>query len=243
MDTAMSFGQSEYDLRFDWGLDGMRAIAAHADALVIVDVLSFSTAVDMALSRGASVLPYRWNDHSADAFAREHGAILAQSRSAGGQYSLSPASLRSISSATRLVLPSPNGSTLALSAGPIPVYTACLRNGPSVARRAASHGRRVAVVAAGEHWRESSVRPCLEDLIGAGSVLAELSGTSSPEAQMAVTAFAHFRSDLADALLRCGSGKELVERGFAPDVELAAEYAISPVAPVLINCEFVDAAA
>lgn len=235
----MCFGQSEYHLRCEWGLKGLQAVQQDADALVIVDVLSFSTAVDIALSRGASVLPYRWKDDSAGSFARDNGALLANPRTAGGPYSLSPDSLRSLPPGTRLVMPSPNGSTLSLGAGPIPVYTACLRNAPAVARRAVAHGPRIAVVPAGERWDESALRPCLEDLIGAGAVLAELPGTTSPEAQMAIATFAHFRNDLAGTLYRCGSGKELVQRGFSSDVDLAAEYAVSRVAPFLYHGEFV----
>ena len=96
------------------------------------------------------------------------------------------------------------------------------------------------MIPAGEQWRESSLRPCLEDLIGAGAVLAELPGTLSPEAEMAIATFARFRCELGDALYRCGSGKELVELGFALDVELAAEYAVSNVAPRLAEERFVD---
>jgi 2-phosphosulfolactate phosphatase len=207
---------------------------------VIVDVLSFSTAVDIALSKGASVLPYRWKDGSAKGFAVAKGAVLADGRSSGNEYTLSPASLRSIPRGTLLVLPSPNGSTLSLSASGVPLFTACLRNAPAVAKQAAALGSRIAVIPAGEQWRESSFRPCLEDLIAAGSVLAELPGTPSPEAEMAVATFMRFRRDLGGALFRCGSGKELVERGFALDVELAAEYAVSRVSPRLTGGQFID---
>ena len=239
----MYFDQAEYDLRCEWGLEGLLALQATSDAIVIVDVLSFSTAVDIALSKGASVVPCRWKDHSAEHFAAEKGAVLAGGRGAGSQYTLSPASLRSIPAGTLLVLPSPNGSTLALSATGVPAFTACLRNAPEVAKQVAAHGSRIAVIPAGEQWRESVLRPCLEDLIGAGSVLAELPGTSSPEAEMAIATFTRFRQTLVGALFRCGSGKELVERGFALDVELAAEYAVSRVAPVLTRERFIDGSA
>jgi 2-phosphosulfolactate phosphatase len=161
----VQFDQADYDLRCEWGLEGLRALQATSDAVVIVDVLSFSTAVDIALSNGASVLPYRWKDESAKQFAAERGAILADGRSAGSTYTLSPASLRSIPPGTRLVLPSPNGSTLAFSARGVPVFTACLRNARAVAKLAASHGSRIAVVPAGEQWRNSALRPCVEDLM------------------------------------------------------------------------------
>jgi 2-phosphosulfolactate phosphatase len=234
------FDQAEYDLRCEWGLEGLLALQQASDAVVIVDVLSFSTAVDVALSNGASVLPYRWKDDSAKRFAAEKSAVLAGGRNAGCGYTLSPASLRSIPPRTLLVLPSPNGSTLSLGAAGVPAFAACLRNAPAVARRATACGSRIAVIPAGERWCGKSLRPCLEDLIGAGSVLAELPGTLSPEAEAAVAAFAHFRRNLGETLFRCGSGKELAQRGFALDVELAAEYAVSPVAPMLASDRFID---
>jgi 2-phosphosulfolactate phosphatase len=234
----MYFDQSEYDLRCEWGMQGLLALAPASDAVVIVDVLSFSTAVDIAVSNGACVFPYRWKDASAARFAREKNALLASDRTKPGGYSLSPASLRSIPAQTRLVLPSPNGSTLALSANGVPVFTACFRNAPSVAKRAAARGSRIAVIPAGERWKDNTLRPCLEDLMGAGAVLAELGGTLSPEAELAVSSFTRFRRTLGDALSRCGSGKELIQRGFAADVELAAEYAVSSTAPILSGDRF-----
>jgi len=216
------------------------ALQPDCDAVVIVDVLSFSTAVDIALSKGAEVLPYRWKDASAKRFAAAKNAVLAGRRDARTPYSLSPASLRSIAPGTRLVLPSPNGSTLALSAKRVPLFTACLRNAPAVARHAATLGSRIAVIPAGERWNESSLRACLEDWIGAGAVLSELPGTASPEAEMAVAAFSHFRRNPGPALFGCGSGKELVDKGFGEDVELALEYAVSPVVPVLAGDRFID---
>ncbi len=71
------------------GPQGVLAIESASDAIVIVDVLSFSTAVDIALSNGAAVLPYRWNDHSASQFAAAQRAILAGGRSSRNQYTLS----------------------------------------------------------------------------------------------------------------------------------------------------------
>ena len=96
----MLFDQGEYDLRCEWGLQGLLQLAPISDAVVIVDILSFSTAVDIAVANGASVLPYRWKDDSAAKFAQEKGACLASARRSGGAYSLSPASLQTIPAGT-----------------------------------------------------------------------------------------------------------------------------------------------
>ncbi len=67
------------DLALDlaWGASGLRAEQASSTAIAIVDVLSFSTAVDVAVSRGARVLPYRCRDTTAAGFAAAQGAQLA----------------------------------------------------------------------------------------------------------------------------------------------------------------------
>jgi 2-phosphosulfolactate phosphatase len=232
--------QTEYDLRCEWGLAGVQALAPASDVLIVIDVLVFSTAVDVAVARGASVLPYRWRDSSAEAFARSKGAVLAGPRSAGG-YSLSPPSLQSLPSETALVLPSPNGSTLCLMANAPAIYTACLRNCRAVAAHARARGSRMAVIPAGEQWGDGTLRPGIEDLIGAGALLASLPGRPSPEAETAIAAFERFQHNLHDALARSISGKELVERGFARDVEVAAEHAVSAAVPVMQEDRFVDA--
>src|SRR4051812_11920239 len=112
--------QAAYDARFDWGEAGLRALAPYVSVIVIVDVLSFTTAVSVAVERGAIVYPHRWHDESALIRANELGAVLAVSRahvSAESPYSLSPSSLRTIPEGTMLVLPSPNGATLSEVAG------------------------------------------------------------------------------------------------------------------------------
>jgi 2-phosphosulfolactate phosphatase len=235
------FDQAEYDLRCEWGLPGVLALASISDVLIVVDVLSFSTAVDIAVANGASVLPYRWRDGTAKKFAASRGALLALPRSASGQYSLSPASLQAIPADTALVLPSPNGGTLSLNAGAAVTFTACLRNGEAVAKRAQRYGARMAVVPAGEQWSDGSLRPAMEDLIGAGAVLRELPGKRSPEAELAVAVFERFRHDLSDAIACSASGRELVARGFIRDIEMAAEYACSSAVPILQEDRFVAA--
>jgi 2-phosphosulfolactate phosphatase len=215
-------------------MQGIAALDPSSDVIVIVDVLSFSTCVDIAVGRGASVLPYPWRDASADRFAAEQLAILAQPRrSATAGFSLSPASLRSIPASTRLVLPSPNGATLSRATGTTPTIAGCLRNARAVARLARASGGRVSVIAAGERWPDGSLRPAIEDWLGAGAIIAHLGGARSPEAELACRAFQAAEHQLPWYLGQCGSGRELIERGYADDVALAAEVDVSDCAPLL----------
>jgi len=227
----MTFTQREFTVRCEWGEQGVRHLAPISDVVIIVDVLSFCTATSIACARGAIVYPYRWRDDSAAAFAASVNAELAGARGASG-YSLSPASLTEIPRQTRLVLPSPNGATLSLAAGNTPVLAGSLRNASAVAELAMRLGRTIAVIPAGERWQpDHSLRPALEDLVGAGAVIHHLRGSLSPEARLAAAAFAGVATDLQSALLACSSGRELIERGCMRDVELSAELdADRPVA-------------
>jgi 2-phosphosulfolactate phosphatase len=75
-------------------------------------------------------------------------------------------------------------------------------------------------------------------LVGAGAILNALPGRASPEAQLAIAAFGDFAGNLLDRLMSCSSGRELSERGFGHDVELAAQLDFSAVAPILKGDEF-----
>lgn len=235
----MSFDQAGYDVRCEWGENGIRQLALSSDAVVIVDVLSFSTCVDVAVSRGGKIFPFHWNGGSAGEFAADNGAILAGPREGAG-LSLSPASLLHIKWGTRVVLPSPNGSTLSLSTGATPTFTGCFRNADAVARAACRFGPRVAVIPAGERWHDGSLRPCLEDWLGAGAIVASLSGSRSPEAGAASESFDASKSDLKRTILDCSSGRELMSAGYVRDIELASELMVSSSAPRLVNGAYVD---
>jgi 2-phosphosulfolactate phosphatase len=224
--------QDRWDIRCEWGPRGLMALASLSDVMVIVDVLSFSTCVEIGVSRGAVVFPFVWKDARAAAFAGDIEAELAGPR---GQtaFSLSPASFLHVPPGTRVVLPSPNGATLSLGAGQVLVLAGCLRNAAAVAQAAQAIGTRVLVLPAGEQWPDGSLRPCIEDLLGAGAIVDALSGTCSPEAEVARAAFRAMRADLPRVLSNCMSGQELVDRGYAEDVRLAGQLHVSDAVPVL----------
>ncbi|MCD4532974.1 2-phosphosulfolactate phosphatase [Nocardioides sp. cx-169] len=245
-------GQQEHAVRLEWGPTGGTAVAAGADVAVVVDVLSFTTTLTVAVERGMAVHPFAWKDERASEHAAELGAVLAIGRfeePAAGlpAVSLSAAAMSRVEGVDRIVLPSPNGSAICAAlagsalAGPaVTVVGACLRNRTAVARWLAprvADGAVVAVVPAGERWPDGSMRPGAEDLWGAGAVvdaMVRLGATGlSLEATHARDAFRAARATLRDGLLACASGKELVAAGFAEDVEVAAGLDVSDVVPAL----------
>lgn len=242
------FDQSAFQARFEWGPQGAKELARNSRVIVVVDVLRFTTALDAAVSRGAAVYPYQWRDDSAQRFANEVGALLAglkENATADNPFSLSPVSMASATARTKIVLPSPNGAevSLAADAAGATVLAGCLRNASAVARAALEIGLPVAVIAAGERRKESgTLRPCFEDLIGAGAILDSMGladDAYSPEATEARSAFKAAAPHLETALFQCSSGRELAERGFDADVEHAAMLDVSGAVPILTHRAFV----
>lgn len=211
--------------------------------LVVVDVLSFSTTTDLVTARRGRVLPVRWRDERGVAAARAAGAVVA----GDGPWTLRPASVTEIPSGTLLALPSPNGATLtaAAAATGAHVLVGCLRNASAVAAKALdlAAGRPVGIIPAGERWgidmlggrkEFGPLRPCVEDQLGAGAVVAALARaarTLSAEAALAAAAYAG--TDVPEALRTCSSGRELAAAGHPDDVALAAQIDVSAGAPTL----------
>jgi len=230
----MIYNQEAYDIKTEWGLRGLEQLLPVSDVIIIVDVLSFSTCVDIAVSRGAAVFPYPWKDESAAAYAQSKGAILADfKRKYTGGYSLSPTSLTTLPMEAKIVLPSPNCSTLSLATGETPTLCGCLRNAAAVAAYAMKLGQRISVIAAGEQWADGSLRPALEDQLSAGAVIASLKGSLSPESRAALHLFNSSKPQLAGTIRACISGRELAERGFEADIALACGLNVSEQAPLL----------
>ncbi|MCP6762119.1 MAG: 2-phosphosulfolactate phosphatase [Fischerella sp. CENA71] len=236
----MIFDQAEFDLRCEWGATGVAQLAPISDVIVIVDILSFSTSTEIATNNGAIIYPYQWRDDSAVEYAKSVKAELSKGRLAKDGFSLSPASLTKIPAETKLVVPSPNGSSLTLLTGKTPTIAGCLRNSEAVAKFAQKYGSKIAVVPAGEKWENNTLRPAIEDLIGAGAILSFLSGNLSPEAKIAVAAFDAFKDDLLTHLKKCSSGKELIAKGFELDVELAAAFNVSDCVPLFTEKAYIN---
>ncbi|WP_245780028.1 2-phosphosulfolactate phosphatase [Actinopolyspora lacussalsi] len=225
-------------MRFEWGTAGLRSLGEQCAVLLVVDVLSFATTVDVTTAAGAHVLPLPYRDDRAGDAASAAGAVLAGDRGGGG-YSLSPTSLVSAPAGTLVGLPSPNGATLCSEAAGLGavVFTGCLRNAAAVAAAAgsAAHNGPVGVIAAGERHTDGSPRFAAEDLLGAGAIISALpvpASARSVEANLAARAY-ETSDDPARNVRECVSGRELAEWGYRADVELALARNASSTAPRL----------
>ena len=218
--------QDGFAYQFDWGVDGLVALGPAAAVVVLVDVLRFTTAVSVAVERGATVMPGPWEGSTPP-------------------WTLSPRWIREHPSGSRLELTSANGAVLAAAAaraGARVVLAGCFRNATAVARAAArlAAGAPIAVIAAGERGR-----PAVEDLLGAGAVLTALDPSAavsppccSPDAAAARAAFVAARPRLAEVLAACESARELAGQGLADDVTEAAALDATPAVPLLRDGAF-----
>jgi 2-phosphosulfolactate phosphatase len=166
-------------------------------------------------------------------------AVLADGRDPAGP-SLSPSSLDALPPGASVVLPSPNGSTCAVLASEAgaQVVAGCLRNAAAVGAWADDAAAPVTVIACGERWPDGSLRPSLEDLLGAGAILAAMTSASSPEAGAAIAAFRDAAQSLPEILSQCASGRELSEKGWHADIGYAAQLNASTTVPVLTDGAF-----
>jgi 2-phosphosulfolactate phosphatase len=135
----------------------------------------------------------------------------------------------------------PNGARVALAAAGAAsvVFAGCLRNAGAVADAAQRAGRSFNVIPSGERWADGSLRPSLEDWIGAGAILGRLPGSRSPEADAAVALFERYRETLEDTLSQCASGREMMARGQMNDIALATDMDVSRCAPRFDGIAFV----
>lgn len=259
------FAQDGFDLRVEWGIDGVHALGPRCAVLIVVDVLVFTTTVDIALGRGGRVLPLPWMDERAEEAAAAAGATLTRSGlrgieggaggvAADGQsgWTLRPSSLVSLPEGTFLAVASPNGATLCAAAAETgtTVLAGCLRNASSVAAAAVelAGDEPIGIVACGERWRDTAeqrLRPGIEEWLGAGAIAAAVTERRAPsaEARLAAITYRAVADTVPELLADSVSGRELIEAGVPADVRLASEVDSSKVVPILVDGVFNDRAA
>jgi 2-phosphosulfolactate phosphatase len=237
------FSQDGHRCRLDRGRRGAEAAAARGDVLVVVDTLSFSSAVATAARHGVVVYPSAVED--VHLLAERLGAEVAVKRGevpSRGRFSLSPLTFLGVEAGVKVVLYAPNGATCCVLADRCPrVVIGCPLNARVVGRfvtdLVAHTGLAVTVLACGERWltpaHDENRREAVEDYLGAGAVLSNLELDKSPEARVCEAAFRAVRHDFEEILWNCGSGIELRDKGYADDVRHAARLDLYDVVPVV----------
>lgn len=238
-----------YRCGLSWGRRGLIEAATHGDIVVVVDVLSFTTAVATAIHNGGEIVPCAPDD-DLRAIAARNNATIAVNRNdvpSRGRFSLSPQSFAGIGSGDVVVLPSPNGGACSaegsrasfLFAGALVNATAV---GNTVSQLVESTDHAVTIIACGERYDTPSVdgviRFAVEDYLGAGAILAAINSDKSPEADVCESAFTQMRHRVGEILWGCESGRELRERGYTPDVHHASQLDLYGSVPFLHSGRF-----
>lgn len=234
--------------RVGFDLPDLRAARRRGDVVVLVDVLSFSTAVVTGAARGVEFLPAGSRTRAA-ALAEETGATPSVSRNgtvASGTYTLSPLSYATAPRGLRVVLRSPNGARLVQAARGAPAvivgaFVNASAAGAAAGAAALGDGRGVTVVACGERevGRDGGTSGgrrrvfAGEDFLGAGAVAAAVPLRRSGDAEAAVRAFQASRADLERILRATDSGRGLRAAGYEGDVAHAARVDLYSTVPVL----------
>lgn len=232
-------------VRLAWGRRGAQTAADRGDILVVIDTLRFSTAAATAVHHGALIYPCPVDEASISELARRVGGEVAlhqRATSTPARFTLSPRSYLAIEPGTRVVLPSPNGSTCCQYGSSTPaLFVGALVNARAVAEAAAhlitTRQLNVTMLACGERWptpaEEGVLRFALEDYLAAGAVLSALPFSQTIEAQACSATFQVMRDHLDTALWECDSGRELRAKGLGEDVRHAAQLDVYDTAPVL----------
>lgn len=168
-----------------------------------------------------------------------------------GKPTLSPVSFKQEHYNKKYVLSSLNGAFCTWIASKVPaLLIGSLLNASSVSSVAnklrLQSKANITVVPCGEQWNsvrehENSLRPSIEDYLGAGAVLSYLEGEKSPEAEVCIGAFQNAKEKITELIWECGSGRELRQKGFEEDVSHCSRLNIYETVPILNNDHFVSA--
>ncbi|MEV7631714.1 2-phosphosulfolactate phosphatase [Microbacterium sp. NPDC089318] len=213
------FDQSSYQVRFEWGTEGLARLAP-AQIVVVVDVLRFSSTLADAVAAGQRI-----SLESALQWSTNGAAVASAASAAAG----------------------PDASPVTVLIGGIRNAAAIARAVMTLQERQGTRAS-VSIIAAGELAPTGEMRFAVEDQLGAGAIVDALCDVgidhSAPEAAAAAEAFRALRPGLRHMLIGSGSGRELVE-GVASTARMeaagvrpattaeAAELNAVDIAPVL----------
>jgi 2-phosphosulfolactate phosphatase len=206
----------------------MDVLSAHAkgDIIVIVDVLRFSSTVCTAVANGFSVVAFS-HPNKAARYSEESGTPMS-GPTGNAKYSLSPLDYLNPKAPEEIALVSPNGAALVrMIDGTAKAFIGCFLNSRALGRylamlsRGANKG--ISLIAAGEaaegkYENLKQRRFAIEDYLGCGAILTELSMSKTAEATVCQRAFESCKHDYVKLIGESLSGKYLSERGFGFDI-------------------------
>lgn len=222
------FDQSRYQVRFEWGVAGLAALAP-ADVVIVVDVLGFSSSGTSRAEADGGV-PRDGTD-AADAASADATAIATYAARLDPAPLVLLGSLRNAAEVARAILAEQTRRGARTSIAVIAAGT--IAGAIADTEPAAPEAGVVA----------PPLRFAVEDLLGAGAVIDALGARgidhTSPEAAAACEAFRGLRGAVRHLLTASGSGQELIERGGRDEVLAAAELDAEASVPVLRDGAFV----
>ena len=89
------------------------------------------------------------------------------------------------------------------------------------------------MIPAGERWPDQTLRPAIEDWLGAGAIIQASGGTANAEAHLAAEAYGAATPRLAHIIRDSRSGRELSGWGYGDDVDVALEVDATGVVPLM----------
>lgn len=242
------FNQSPFQCRMDWGIRGVKEASERGDIIIVVDVLSFSSAITNAVHNGVIIYPFpRTGDiNEFGKLVEAEVCILERTRARElGLPSLSATSFNEAHKGKRYVVSSINGATCVKEANENNyIFIGCLLNASAVAsvvnQIQKDKNLNITVIASGERWSGSKdeprdLRPSIEDYLGAGAILELIDGTKSPEARVCIGAYKNSKSELNELILDCSSGRELLSMGFPEDVKFCSQINTLTEVPVVVQ--------
>ena len=242
------FDQAPFQCRMDWGARGAKEASERGDIIIVVDVLSFSSAITNAVHNGVVIYPFpRTGD------INEYGklvdaevCILERSRARElGLPSLSATSFNESHRGKKYIVSSINGATCVKAANERNfIFIGCLLNAQAIANVVNQIQKEkklnITVVACGERWsgindEPKELRPSIEDNLGAGAILELLGGSKSPEARVCISAYQNSKTELKELIVDSSSGRELKAMEFSEDVDFCSQINIYKEVPVLVQ--------
>ncbi|WP_203581774.1 2-phosphosulfolactate phosphatase [Microbacterium hibisci] len=206
------FDQRRYQVRHDWGVEGLRRLAP-ADVVVVVDVLRFSTTVTDAVASGEVVAL----DAAAHAVSLNGAAVAAAAQESGGVVLLG--CLRNAAAVARAVVAIQHERAARTSISLIAAGELAGREPGAPLRFAVEDLLGVGAIV---------------DALGDLGV-----DHTSPEAAAACESFRGLRGAVRHLLTASGSGQELLDRDARDEVLNAAAADAASVVPVLRDGVFV----